>query len=409
MNNVVIVGAGHGGVELAFSLRERGFTGSISILDKSGFMPYERPPMSKTWISSDEGAEALHLRSPETFVSAKIDLKLECEVTGVDRERKILITNDGEFAYTWLVLALGSTPRELRIPGASLGGLHQLHTLEQASALRMELAGASKVAVIGAGFIGLEFASLAAKRGLSATVVETASRAMPRTASETTSHYMQARHAAMGTQFRFNATVQSLEGEMGRVQRIQLSDGTSVDADLVVQGIGANANGAWVDALGLAFDSGIIVDHSLRTTDPFVFAIGDCARFTDDEGVGTRLESVGNASDHARRVAATISVSEMPRPDVPWFWTQQAGVRLQMAGRIDRVEEWMVMGDMASDAFSVLGWRQQQLVYGESLNSAGDHVAVRKLLAETAPPTLTDLRPLNHLSLKAALKSLVAH
>ncbi len=406
MSGVLIVGGGHGGVDLAFGLRERGYQGPITVLDKSDFAPYERPPMSKSWINGDAGPQELSLRGPDAFTAANIDLQLGCEVLGIDRDEKIVETRQGRFAYSTLVLALGSSPRQLRISGAGLAGMHQLHTLEQAVALRGELASATRVGVIGAGFIGLELASSAAKRGLPVTVMETAARAMPRTASEFTSAYMRARHEEAGTEFRFNATVQEIVGPSGRVQQIQLSDGSRVAADLVVQGVGAIANGSWVADIGLDFDNGIVVDKHLRTRDADIFAIGDCARFQDDEGTGTRLESIGNAADHARRVAATIAGTPVPKPDVPWFWTQQAGVRLQMAGRIDRVEEWLLTGSIASNAFSVLGWRQGQLVYGESINSAGDHVAIRKLLADHSAPTLSQLRPVAEMGLKAAVKSL---
>lgn len=406
MSAVIIVGGGHGGVDVAFGLRERGYTGRITVLDKSGFIPYERPPMSKSWINGSGGPEELTLRGHDAFSDANIELMLNCEVLSINRDRKVVETSNGSLDYSTLVLALGSSPRQLRLSGAALAGMHHLHTLEQATALRDDLAFATSVGVIGAGFIGLEFASSAAKRGLPVTVMETAGRAMPRTASEFTSGYMRARHEEGGTNFRFNATVQEITGQSGRVGRVNLSDGTYVEADLVVQGVGAIANGGWVTDFGLDFDNGIVVDGTLRTKDPDIFAIGDCARFLDDEGGGTRLESIGNAADHARRVAATIAGIPVPVPDVPWFWTQQAGVRLQMAGRIDRVEEWLLTGVVESNSFSVLGWRNNKLVYGESINSPGEHVAIRKLLAENTAPTLSQLRPVAEMGLKAAIKSL---
>lgn len=406
MSGVIIVGGGHGGVDVAFGLRERGYTGRITVLDKSGFVPYERPPMSKSWINGSGGPEELTLRGHDAFSGANIELMLNCEVLRINRDRKVVETSNGSLDYSTLVLALGSSPRQLRLSGAALAGMHHLHTLEQATALRDDLACATSVGVIGAGFIGLEFASSAAKRGLPVTVMETAGRAMPRTASEFTSGYMRARHEEGGTTFRFNATVQEIIGQSGRVGRVNLSDGSYVEADLVVQGVGALANGGWVTDFGLDFDNGIVVDRTLRTKDQNIFAIGDCARFLDDEGGTTRLESIGNAADHARRAAATIAGIPVPVPDVPWFWTQQAGVRLQMAGRIDRVEEWLLTGAVESNSLSVLGWRNNKLVYGESINSPSDHVAIRKLLAENTAPTLSALRPIAEMGLKAAFKFL---
>lgn len=406
MNGVIIVGGGHGGVDVAFGLREQGYQGRIIVLDKSGFAPYERPPMSKSWINGAGGPEELALRGHDAFSSARIDLMLDCEVLSLDPGRKVVETSHGSLGYSTLVLALGSSPRQLRFSGAALVGMHHLHTLEQATVLRDDLAGATRVGVIGAGFIGLEFASSAAKRGMSVVVMETADRPMPRTASEITSGYMRARHEEGGTAFRFSATVEEITGQSGRVERVNLSDGSHVEADLVVQGVGALANGGWVADFGLDFDNGIVVDGALRTKDPDIFAIGDCARFLDDEGNATRLESIGNAADHARRVAASIAGKPVPAMDVPWFWTLQAGVRLQMAGRIDRVEEWLLTGAVESNSFSVLGWRNNRLVYGESINSPSDHVAIRKLLAKNTAPLLSTLRPIAEMGLKAAVKSL---
>lgn len=406
MSGVVIAGGGHGGVDVAFGLRERGYNGRIAILDKSGFLPYERPPMSKSWINGDGRPEELALRSHDAFSDANIDLVLDCELLSIDRSRKTVETSNGFFDYSTLVLALGSKPRQLQISGAALAGVHHLHTLEQAAALRSALASATSVSVIGAGFIGLELASSATKRGLPVTVMETALRVMPRTASEFTSAYMHARHEESGTRFRFNATVQELVGQCGCVCGVKLSDGSHVETDLVVQGIGALANGGWVTDSGLDFDNGILVDGTLRTRDPDIFAIGDCARFVDDEARPTRLESIGNAADHARRTAAAIAGTCVPQPDVPWFWTQQAGVRLQMAGRIDRVEEWLLTGAVEANTFSVLGWRNDKLVYGESINSPSDHVTIRKLLANATSPVLSQLQPIAEMGLKAAIKCL---
>lgn len=406
MSGVVIAGGGHGGIDVAFGLRERGYGGPIAVLDKSGFLPYERPPMSKSWINGDGSPAELALRGHDAFSAANIDLVLDCELLSIDRQQKTVETSNGLFDYATLVLALGSKPRQLPISGATLAGVHHLHTLEQAAALRDALASASSVGVIGAGFIGLELASSTAKRGLPVTVMETAGRVMPRTASELTSGYMRARHEESGTRFRLNATVQELVGQSGRVCGVKLSDGSHVETDLVVQGIGALANGGWVTDFGLDFDNGILVDGTLRTKDPDIFAIGDCARFVDDEGGTTRLESIGNAADHARRTAATIAGASVPPPDVPWFWTQQAGVRLQMAGRIDRVEEWLLTGTVQANAFSVLGWRNGKLVYGESINSPSDHVTIRKLLADGTAPALPQLRPFAEMGLKAAIKCL---
>ncbi|PJX20486.1 hypothetical protein CAP48_18985 [Advenella sp. S44] len=406
MSRVVIVGGGHSGVELAFSLRQLGYTGAIAVLEKSSFPPYERPPMSKSWISGTAGPDELALRNQNAFAQSTIDLMLNCEVNSIDRKQQTVTTNDGVIEYSVLVLALGSSPRQLRITGSELSGLHQFHTLEHALALRDDLARASRIAVIGAGFIGLEFASAAAKLGKPVVILETAARVMPRTASELTASYVRSRHEVSGTDFRFNASVLEIRGQAGRVKEIVLSDGTCVEANLVVQGIGANPNGEWTADLGLNFDNGIVVDTCLRTNDPNIYAIGDCARFVDEEGRSVRLESIGNACDHARRAAAAIANTPVPPIETPWFWSNQAGVRLQMAGRIDRVEDWLLTGSVETNAFSMLGWRNRKLVYGESVNCPGDHVVIRNLLATDTVPTPEKLKPISGMGLKAGIKFL---
>lgn len=406
MSRVIIVGGGHSGVELAFSLRQLGYPGAICVLEKSSFAPYERPPMSKSWISGTAGPDELALRSQDAFDQANIELMLNCEVKSVDRKKHTVTMNNGAIGYSALVLALGSSPRQLRISGSELSGLHQFHTLEHALGLRNDLARATRIAVIGAGFIGLEFASAAAKLGKPVTILETAGRVMPRTASELTASYVRARHEENGTDFRFNASAIEVRGQAGRVNEIALSDGSCIETNLVVQGIGAISNGEWTADLGLDFDNGIVVDTCLRTNDPDIYAIGDCARFVDEEGCSMRLESIGNASDHARRAAAAIANTPVPPIETPWFWSNQAGIRLQMAGRIDRVEEWLLTGSVEENAFSVLGWRNRKLVYGESINCPGDHVAIRKLLATDTTPTPEKLRPVAGMGLKAAIKFL---
>ncbi|MGR9235078.1 3-phenylpropionate/trans-cinnamate dioxygenase ferredoxin reductase subunit [Rhizobium leguminosarum] len=405
MTGVVIIGAGHAGVELAFTLRDVGYTDPITILDKSAHIPYERPPISKGWITGNASPDELALRSLDSFVTAKIDLRLSCNAREIDRQRKVVSTDSGPFSYNKLVLALGSRPRSLTMPGHQLRGVHQLHTLEHAAELRVNFAHATRVGVVGAGFIGLELASLAAKRGIPVTVVETASRVMPRTASEILSHYMRAQHEKLGTKFHFSSAVEKIVGSADGVEGLQLSDGTVIDADLVILGIGGLANGEWLAACGIEYDNGIVVDKSLRTSDPNIFAIGDCARFEDDEGALMRLESIGNAADQARRTAAGIAGKQVPVADVPWFWTQQAGVRVQMAGRVDRVREWLLMGDEEKNSFSVLGWKGERLVYGESVNSPSDHVNVRKILAGTNNVTFSHLRSLAGMGLTAAVKA----
>jgi len=390
VSGVVIIGAGHAGVGAAFELRQLGFAGAITVLDRSRHVPYERPPISKSWVMDTVGPESLCARGDGAFEAASIELRLGVEVRTIDRSRRVVSTSEGDVAYDKLILALGASPRQLPLPGRELEGVHALHTLEDALVLRESLRRAERLVVVGGGFIGLELASLAASFGLEVTVIETAHRLMARATSETTSAYMRARHEAAGVRIRTAVGVEGFAGSDGRLEGVLLADGTAVETPLALLGVGVVPNGSWLADVGLEFDNGVIVDAELRTGDPHIFAIGDCARYPDDEGVRLRLESVGNAADHARRVAGILAGGTPAGMEIPWFWTKQVGVRLQMVGRIERVDEWLLAGSMDSGAFSVIGLRGGILVYGESVNKPGDHVLLRKTLA--AGPFTVDAR-----------------
>ena len=393
MSGVVVVGAGHAGLAAALELKAQGYAGQVTLLDRSEYAPYERPPISKVWIAGEGEPSDLFLRTPESLQESGIRFIGGTEITGIDRDRKVVHTSQGEFFYDDLVLALGATPRALDAPGRELSGIHHLHTLEQAVALRAELADAEKLVVVGGGFIGLELASTLADR-MQVAVVEAAPRLMGRATSEYSSAHMRTRHEELGIEFHFGASVEGFIGENGRLTGVRIAGKPDLAADVAVLGIGVVPNGSWVAEAGLEFQDGILVDDELRTSDPHIYAIGDCARYPSQTGQAgtTRLESVGNAADHARRVAATIAGTAVPATDIPWFWTKQAGVRLQMVGHIQLVQEWLLAGDSESSAFSVIGLADDRIVYGESINRPGDHVALRKVLAADAGPLTDELK-----------------
>lgn len=383
--SVVVVGSGHAGLAAALELKAQGYAGSVTLVERSQFAPYERPPISKVWIAGDAGPEDLVLRSAESLADAGITLMCNTDVVSIDREARVVHTSAGELPYGSLVLALGASPRPLNAPGRELTGIHSLHTLEQAAQLRADLADAQRLVVVGGGFIGLELASTLAER-MKVTVVETAPRLMARATSEITSAFMRARHEALGIEFHFGASVGGFTGEDGALQSVMLSGRPDLNADVAVLGIGVIPQGAWVQEHGIDFADGILVDADLRTNDPHIYAIGDCARYPLPDGASLRLESVGNAADHARRVAASIAGTSVPSREIPWFWTKQAGVRLQMVGDIAAVQEWIIAGDPDAGAFSVVGLAEDRIVYGESINRPGDHVALRKTLAAESAP-----------------------
>lgn len=405
MSGVVIVGAGHAGLATAVELKEQGYEGEVTLIDRSSYEPYERPPLSKAWIGATDEPEAVVLRSDSSLREAGISLVRNTTVTGLDRNLQLLRTSNGDFAYDHLVLACGATPKAIGVPGENLAGVHRLHTLEDAVALRDSVTNANSLVVIGAGFISLEIASTLAE-SVPVHVVARGPRIMSRSVSEITAAHMHRRHEQAGTRFTFGAEVTRLICEDGAVSGVELSTGETLAADAVVFGIGVEPCGDWVQDAGLTYDDGIVVDASLRTSDRRIFAIGDCAKFETPSGGHRRLESVGNAADHARRVAAALAGVPEPAPESPWFWTKQVGVRVQMVGDIAEADEWLVVGDTDTEKFSVLGLRQGRIVYGESLNRPGDHVALRQALTKGAGVLNEQQRDRIQTELRAVLKEL---
>jgi 3-phenylpropionate/trans-cinnamate dioxygenase ferredoxin reductase subunit len=389
---IVVVGAGQAGFQLAASLREGGYGGPLTLVGDEPALPYQRPPLSKAYLAGKTDAEGLALRPASFFADHGITHHVASRATGIDREgRRLLLADGTAFPYHHLVLATGSRNRPLPVPGADLAGVRQLRGLADADALKAALAGAPRVVVVGAGFIGLEFAAVAAGRGLSVTVVEAAERPMARAVSAQTAAFFRAAQEALGTHFAFAAGVAEIRGRDGRVASVALTDGRDLPADLVVVGIGVLPNGELAEAAGLPVGDGIRVDAFLATPDPSVSAIGDCARFPSPyahglAGDGTvRIESVQNAIDQGRCLAARLNGKPAAYGALPWFWSDQGPHKLQIAGLSAPGDAAVVRGE--AGAFSVFRFRDGALSAVESVNRAGDHMIARRLLSMRVPLT----------------------
>ena len=380
---VVVAGNGQAGFQAAVSLRKEGYQGPVVLVGEEPGLPYQRPPLTKEYMTGNGGAETVRLRPEPFYEKQGIELVAGERVERVERgERRAELSSGRALGYEHLVLALGSRPRALRVPGADLDGVHLLRTLADAELLRARLAGAREVVVVGGGFIGLELAAAAAKRGAGVTVVEALDRTMARVVSPEMSHHFTGLHEAAGTTVLLRTGVEAIEGTGGRVTGLELSDGSSLPADLVVVGVGVVPNTAPAEQAGLEIDDGVVVDELLATSDPAISAIGDCAAYPSRHaGARVRLESVQNATDHGRCVAARISGRPEPYTSVPWFWTDQHGRKLQIAGLTPAAEETVVRGDPGEGAFSVLCFRGGRLTGVESVNRMADHMAARRLLA----------------------------
>jgi 3-phenylpropionate/trans-cinnamate dioxygenase ferredoxin reductase subunit len=391
MDEVVIVGAGHAGLQAALSLRDEGFGGRIRLIGEEAVLPYQRPPLSKAFLTGEAGEANLVLRPQALLDEARITVTGGTRVDGIDRARARIAAGKDSIAYDHLILATGSRNRHLEVPGATASGVLSLRGIDDARRLREHLGAARRVVVVGAGFIGLEFAAVAAKRGCEVEVLELGDRAMARAVSEAVSTHCAARHEGWGVRFRFEAGVIDIEQAGGKARGVRLADGELIPADLVLVGVGAIANAELAAEAGLATGNGITVDAHLRTADHAISAIGDCAFHPNAFAEGpVRLESVQNAIDQARAVAARLAGQPKPYQAVPWFWSDQGDMKIQMAGLTARRDQVIVRGDPAGGRFSVFCFRNQLLLGVESVNRPADHMLARRLLATGRRWTLAE-------------------
>ena len=380
--SVIIVGAGHGGYQAAASLRQAGFSQRICLINDEAHLPYQRPPLSKAYIKGSAGPESLMFRPEKFYHDQNIEL-IAGRAVSIDRAgRKVLLASGETLPYGHLVLATGARNRLLDLPNANLPDVKYLRILDESEALRNIMPSKSRVVVIGAGFIGLEFAATARIKGLEVDVLELAPRVMARAVTAEVSEYFQARHREAGIRIHLGVQATSIEAEGGKVTGVSLSDGRHLPADLVVVGVGVLPNIELAAEAGLPVAAGIIVDEHLLTADPNISAIGDCALYASPRfGGSLRLESVQNATDHARCVAARLTGDAKPYDGLPWFWSDQGPDKLQMVGLTTGYDRVVVRGDRAQGAFSAFCYKAGQLVGIESVNRAGDHMFGRRLLA----------------------------
>jgi 3-phenylpropionate/trans-cinnamate dioxygenase ferredoxin reductase component len=381
--SVVIVGTGQGGCELAAALRAGGYDGSVTMVGEEPGVPYERPPLSKALLAGEVAPEQLALRPQAYFDERQIELLESRRVLRIDRPAHRIELDDGTLLpYEHLVLATGARNRTLALEGAGLDGVVGLRTLADSLELSERIEQAQSIVIVGAGFIGLEVASVARRAGREVTVLELAERAMTRTATAPTAGFFARAHREHGVKLEFRSVVRALRGSGGRVSAVEDSDGARHAAEVVLIAVGVQPNDELAAGAGLAVAAGILVDDRLLSADPAISAIGDCARFPCALWRSpVLLESVQNAADQAHAVAMRILGGDAPYATVPWFWSDQAGLRLQIAGRSADAEQVVVCGDPEAQRFSALCFREGRLCGVESVGRPGDHVAARRLLA----------------------------
>jgi 3-phenylpropionate/trans-cinnamate dioxygenase ferredoxin reductase component len=400
---VLIVGAGHAGFQVAASLRQQGYGERICLINDEAHLPYQRPPLSKAYLKGEGRPDSLMFRPDKFYREQNIEL-ISDRAAFIDRAARRLLLASGSFLdYGHLVLATGARNRLLDLPNANLGDVRYLRILDESETLRQRIGSAKGVVVIGAGFIGLEFAATARARGIEVDVVELGTRVMARAVTAEISEYFQARHTAAGIRIHLGVQATSIEGNGGNVAGVSLNDGRHLPADLVVVGVGVLPNVELAAESGLPVAAGIIVNEQLLTADPNISAIGDCALFASPRfGGSLRLESVQNATDHARCVAARLTGNAKTYDGLPWFWSDQGDDKLQIAGLTTGYDRVVERGDRGARSFSAFCYKSGQLVGIESVNRAADHVFGRKILGlnrSIEPEQAADLS----FDLKAAL------
>lgn len=385
LKDIIIVGAGQAGFQLAHSLRQEGYEGRIALIGDEDSLPYQRPPLSKGYLLGKITTQSLHFRPKKFYEDNRIDLVCGPAVT-IDRtNHRVLLRGGGALTYDHLILATGAHNRCLPVLGADLDGVFGLRTLTDADAIGARLRTAKSVVVVGAGFIGLEFAAIAQSVGLSVHVLEMADRPMARTLSNAMSNFFSEAHRNWGVELSFGQSLTRIDGKVGKVTAAVKANGETVDADLIVFGIGVLPNTALAEEAGLDIRNGVKVDSYLISSDPAISAIGDCASFPTADGEWIRLESVQNAVDQAKAVAGRLVGHGRRYDAVPWFWTDQGDLKLQIAGPSAGYDFVVTLGDRQERSFSVLVFRRGQLIAVEAVNRAWDYMAGRKLLARQTP------------------------
>lgn len=381
----IIVGGGQAGAQCAISLRQHGWPGAIVTIAAEEILPYQRPPLSKAYLAGEMAAERLLLREQGFYDAQRIEMRLGESVTAIDRRDNVVVTSEGAVVpFAKLFLATGTRPRRLAVPGIHLDGIGYLRNIEDVRRLQPDFQAASNLIVVGGGYIGLEIAAVVRKRGINVTVIEAGERLLGRVTGEVVSDFYATFHRAKGVDIRLRMTVAAFEGER-KVRAVRLSSGETLPCDLVVIGAGVVANDELAMYSGIAVEpgEGIVVDPTMRTSDPDIYAIGDCALAASMfAGRRQRIESVANAIEQGRIAAAHAAGAALPAPAVPWFWSDQYDLKLQSAGVLSKgYDRAIVRGDPADARFSVFYLQGRALVALDAVNSAADFNVAKRIIA----------------------------
>ncbi|WP_058334376.1 NAD(P)/FAD-dependent oxidoreductase [Phaeobacter sp. CECT 5382] len=400
MSHIVVIGAGQAGSSLVAKLRKDGFDGEITLIGAETALPYQRPPLSKAYLLGEMELERLFLRPESFYADNNITLRLGSRVTAIDPAAKTVSIGDEVITYDQLALTTGSDPRHLPAAiGGDLGGVFVVRSLEDVDAMAPHVSEGKRALIVGGGYIGLEAAAVCAKRGVKVTLVEMGDRILQRVAATETSDYFRALHAEHGVEIREGTGLERLEGEGGQVKRAVLGDGSTLDVDFVVVGVGITPGTQLAELAGLELDNGIKTDAQGRTSDASVWSAGDCASFPY-KGGRIRLESVPNAIDQAEVVAQNMMGAAKDYVATPWFWSDQYDVKLQIAGLNTGFDNVVTRADEGRST-SFWYYKGDQLVAVDAMNDPRAYMVGKRLIdmGKTADKSVVadvtaDLKPL---------------
>jgi len=383
---IVVIGGGQAAAQAIQSLRMGGYTGELTLVGEEPALPYQRPPLSKAYMKGEFAEERLYFKPAAWYADNNVELVLSTRAIAINRtHRKVELEHGGHLDYDALIIATGSRPRGLPIDGADLEHVYALRGLADVERIRPQMVAGRSILIVGAGYIGLEAAAVAQQMGLKTTVLEMAPRVLARVTSPVMSEFYETEHRRQGVDIRTETSLSKLEGKGGAVTAAQLSDGTKLGADIVLVGIGILPNEELAKDAGIACNNGILVDRDARTSDPRIFAAGDCAsRPLVHFGRAGRLESVHNAIEQGKLAAAAILGKPRPNEDCPWFWSDQYDLKLQIAGLSAGYDQIVVRGSPEDRKFAAFYLKNGTLIAVDAINSPPEFLASKKLIMSGA-------------------------
>jgi 3-phenylpropionate/trans-cinnamate dioxygenase ferredoxin reductase subunit len=383
--SIVIVGAGHAAGQAMVTLRQKKYGGKITLIGEEEHYPYQRPPLSKKFLAGEMPVERLYVKPPSFYDDSNVELRFGTTVARIDlADKTVLDADNNAYGYENLIIATGARVRKLDVPGAELSGVYYLRNIQDVAAMHEYMCAGKRLVIIGAGYIGLEVAAVAASKGLHVTVIEMAERVMSRVVSVQVSEFYQSEHCQHGVNLMLSTGLAGFSGSAA-LEQVDLTDGTSVAADFVLIGIGVVPNVELAANAGLEVDNGIRVDDHCRTSDDSVYAVGDCTNHPNELlGQRLRLESVQNALEQAKTAARNICGDDMLYAQVPWFWSDQYDLKLQIAGISQGYDQTVLRGDPANRSFSCLYLQDGRLIAIDAINSPKDFMQSKLLIANHA-------------------------